>query len=111
VPAERQVYCGALAIINASQIRVDKLFHRILEKLLASLMDVLITVNGQTDKFYIQNDIEQSPLGRIDRRLEAIMFINEALAKLGARPIGLLRHNESRFSCNYFIRSVSRWDI
>jgi hypothetical protein len=36
---------------------------------------------------------------------------NEALAKLGARPVGLLRHNESRFSCNNFVRSVSRWDI
>jgi hypothetical protein len=36
---------------------------------------------------------------------------NEAWAKLGARPVGLLRHNESRFFCNNFVRSVARWDI
>jgi hypothetical protein len=46
--------------------------------------------------------------------LELVVMLslpNEALAKLGARPIGLLRHNESRFSCNNFVRSVSRWNI
>ena len=55
-----------------------------------------------------------SPISEV-RGLVLVLVVlslpNEAWAKLGARPVGLLRHNESRFSCNNFVRSVSRWDI
>jgi hypothetical protein len=56
-----------------------------------------------------------SPISEVSGLVLVLVVVlslpNEALAKLGARPVGLLRHNESRFSCDNFVRSVSRWDI